>query len=309
MVQEKQTTKVTSIESATFRRGIYNKDFELLNTDPLWKEIKKDKSLIPCIRLNEIHIYYKGCKICGIIWNNKNIVYETHHKYLKLEKLSGDYIKYNSDIDDKNGILRKLGKSDLKEFIGFIKNNAEAFAIGEKIDIHKIIENNPNIIDLEISFGGIDAISKEGKMIKLHKRIDFAFLIETPDSELEIQFFESKQYSYTSSLRCSGKADAPIIGQMKLYDDLIFKLGSEIANSYEKIIENFTRLGIDDWHRYRGKKLKVNPKSNLIITNVDKSTNPKGLEVWDGHLEKITNRLNASRVHHQIGDDYKIDIK
>lgn len=278
------------INYSTFERGISKNLINLLNENAIWNEIIRKKYLKPFIRKDEIHVYYKGCKVFGLRQLNNKIIFETHQKYLDNFKdtvlRSNPYIIYDENLIDKNK-KSITSASNFYDFLNTILENTKSYTSREKADIHEIMMNNPNILDVEVAFGGIKGKNKNNEDSNLHKRIDFAIVNEIPNSnEILLKFYESKQYSYTSSLRTSGENPAPIVDQLKLYDLLIKKHEDKLIKSYKNIIRQFSELKIENWNKYVDKEIIIDNKTKLIVTDIP-VLKKRSKEAWEGHLGKI----------------------
>ena len=280
------------INKSTFNRGLNDDFIEALGKSAIWNAVKNDAELKPFIRENEVHVYLKGCKVCGIRYlsREKKLIYETHEKYLKENTDSQKYLKF----DDQNYCEQlELDNPNITSLLMKIKHKTNGFTSPEKDNIHKIFLKEEALckpIDVEIGFGGVLGKTKEGDTIKLHKRIDLA-TAKIENGEVEINFYEVKQYSYTSALRASDDKNAPVVAQLELYDELLEKGESSIKNTYEKIIKNFIALGIGDWKDFKDKDVIINRATKLIVTSVPKDVSEKSKTSWNKHLEKLENAL------------------
>jgi hypothetical protein len=280
------------IDNSTFSRKLDDDKLNILiaqSPNSLWAQICKSPDLKIFIRENELHAYYNGCRICGINFKNGKLIYDSHYKYLNVENnKSNPYIKFNDNfclisngLKVQNSSLEAIKKATDK-YSGAENENLKG---QEKIGIHKIIDELPNVIDVEIAFGGVQKI-EIAKISNTQKRIDFAAFIDG-----EIHFFEVKQYFYTSALRVSGDIDAPVIAQLDLYDKLLEKHVGKLQNDYENIWHNFISLegeAFKNWENFLD--FKINTKAKLVIIDIPKDLEPQSKKAWAGHLQKLKDK-------------------
>jgi hypothetical protein len=81
-----------------FNRGISDKFVDELLLWKHWKEIITDRDLFFAIRGNEsVNIYYQGCSIFKISFQEKRLKIETHYKYLLNPDAKRPYISWNGE--------------------------------------------------------------------------------------------------------------------------------------------------------------------------------------------------------------------
>lgn len=288
-----------------FVRGISDEFATALSKSPQWGEISPDPDLFLAMRNEYVNVYYRGCSIFKISYKNDQLRFETHYKYLIHPHMEKPYIMWR---DAGNAIEERIDKNhkDKGIFVDsldteLLKTAASYYAGAEKKGVHKILQSNGNIIDVEIALSSdaekkqdvedeIDA-GDESKDLKTHAdRIDFVAL-QRIDGCARVVFFEAKRLK-NPELWTSAKG---ITHQIERYEGLLAKEKEHIENSYLKVCKNLYHLAPKRWGNLvedvaKGRiKLDVDPKVRLVVFDYDAGQR-------DGVLEELKARLGGTLI-------------
>ena len=285
----------------TFSRGLEEGFVEALNREyekdgSWWKGFVDDKELFLAIRDNYVNVYYHGCSILKLAWQNGVILGEIHYKYLLRPKLTigHEYIDVRDGKIDFPGKVNNFFIEDLID-IDNLKRAAKPYAGSEKIGVHDIVLSNYNVLDVEIAFGRSE---REGA-----SRIDLSIL-ERIGEKINIVFFEAKHFD-SKELRVMGDAKPKVIHQIERYADFLRKNRDTIIDSYRRVCCNLRNLnGIDKRNPERHEildgvvdgsiLLHIDEEPELVIFGFD--ADQRGGKSWHPHREKIKSQL-GSKVH------------
>ena len=268
-----------------------------------WRKMVDTDDFLLAIRENYINFYYLGSRLFELrdrTRGNKPPVGATHYKFL----LRPEYRDRANDVEcrftssDIKIIDGKVNLPDTAKEIShmFIPDLTDIGAVkeaimnhkkhNERLCVHKVALNNPNIIDVEVAFHGESG------------RPDFASF-QNAGQNTEITFFEAKMIS-SPDLRADGSANPKVIDQIQNYAELLRKAQKEIIESYSRVCCNLMKLkgGIRCPEHHEAPMRKqfrnVAEKGGLIV-NCDPRLvifDPEGHQVdknWQSHREKLVN--------------------
>ncbi len=232
-----------------FNRGLSKEFVGALNdeygNDGWWRNLVDDQETFLAIRGEYINVYYRGCSLLLLELKENRIVGSVDYKYL-----------LRPDLHDGNRSIKILdGKPQIGEdcshfFLGDLgdvndlKRAVEPYAGEEKIGVHKIILNNPNVVDTEI------AISDNGRA----PRIDLAALHKV-DGRIEVMFYEAKHFN-NPDLRANEAGTPKVLKQISTYSRLLEEQCNDLRNSYTDVCRNLSELcGVAKRHPERHKLL------------------------------------------------------
>jgi hypothetical protein len=256
-----------------------------------WRSIADDHDVFVAVRGGYINAYFKGNSLARLDFRGDKLIGGVHYKYL----LNADFRpEYVAVVDDKPLFDRALSDFFLADLsnIAAMKKAAEPYGGIEKTGVHSILRCNPNILDVEIAFGG--AGSENGASAA---RMGFAALQEDVDA-MRLVFFEAKDFS-NRDLRTSGEK-ASVVEQICGYRDLLEDEADAVEAAYRRVCSLLLAMdgaGIrnrardDLMHKVVGgkKPLVVDTKPRLVIFGFDDAQS-RGT-AWVQQLNKLRRHL------------------
>ena len=273
-----------------FNRGLDDEFVKALNKqyekgkDGWWKQFVDDDDLFLAIRHNAVHVYYRGCRLIEVRWrkHEKEIVGRTHYKYLLRPEMTKEYVEVEDgqpSVSNASAYFAdRLNATELK-------CSVDPYVEPEKDGVHKILMNNPYLLDVEI------AISDGEKA----PRIDFAALQKDEAGKTHIVFYEAKHFD-NPELRSRDKPK--VVEQISKYRDLLDHdpYRKSIAKSYCRVAKNLCALGgVRCRHQERHGLLKktdrfiIEKEPGLVVFGFDKDQ--KCGSVWGKHRAKLEDLL------------------
>ena len=279
-----------------FDRGITDKFANALAASKQWEKISEDKELYFAMRAEYVNVYYQGCSIFKISYENTQLCFRTHYKYLIHPYMNDPYILWN----DKGNLIKE--RVDSGVFIDILdtkllKKAASSYAVAEKKGIHSILKSNKNIVDVEVSLSAAAENEQNSEdeidASKPHAdRIDFVALQQI-DGTARIVFFEAKRFE-NPELRAKG-VDAPVLGQIRKYEKLIAENEEGIRTSYLKVCKNLHKLVPERWDHLVKEvaegavELTVAPRVRLVVFGYDADEDVGA--IWGEHKAKLRKEL------------------
>src|SRR6267378_2607551 len=148
-----------------FKRGLTQKSLEALqelsdsSADNWWKEVLESKSLLLAVRGGYLNAYVKGQSVFKIGFEKDGAGggqprLAIHYKYLikpDLEK-KDPYVSFDGRTFalDPSTIVNTAYESKLT--LPQLIKTASRFSGAEKSGVHKIAQNEPKVVDLEVAF-------------------------------------------------------------------------------------------------------------------------------------------------------------
>lgn len=295
---------------STFNRGLDDAFVDALNEeykkkDGWWRRFVDDQDIFLGIRENYVNAYYRGCSLLRLDWKAGAIVGEIHYKYLLCPSISKPYIKV---VDGKANLpddTESLFLSSMDN-IGDLKKAAKVYSGDEKTGVHDILASNPNILDIEITFGTDESVPSA-------PRLDFAAIQDLSEGA-KIVFFEAKHFD-NKELRAHGDAKPKVVRQIETYSRRLTEKRDEVISSYRRVCGNLRCLhgmaernserhamleGIADGSR----TLFVDESPVLIVFGFD-ADQKKG-ESWRPHRKKLDTTLCGRAIFK--GDSKKVTL-
>jgi hypothetical protein len=159
---------------------------------------------------------------------------QLHYKYLVEPDLgnSGDYVSFDGkefNIKPEEAIRTRYEHGAT---LSRLVRTASRFAGAEKVGVHKIAANNPNVIDVEIAF----TKSGEADETSTAPRMDIGALVRWPSGEPRLVFCEAKCANNAELSKPNDKRDKDANG------DLRISVVSQILQYQQFIADNETPL-------------------------------------------------------------------
>lgn len=276
----------------TFNHGIEGRFVDRLNAEyergGWWRAIASDPDLFIAIRDGYLNVYRDGNSLLKLTLNGDRLVGETHYKYLLRPDMAKPYIPVDGGVV-KLPDASVLFHADLSD-VSALKRAAAAYVGDEKAGVHRIVQSNPNVVDVEVAFG----LAGNGEAAPSTRRIDFAALRPAADGA-EIVFYEAKAFP-NKELRAAGEASPPVIGQIEGYRKLLAEHSDALVRSYRAVCGNLAALdgvrerygaSLDLMRRLAGNDaaLHVREAVSLVVFGFD--SDQRDGTVWKGHREKL----------------------
>ncbi len=280
----------------TFNHGIDERFVKKLNAEyergGWWRSMASDPDLFIAIRDGYVNVYWKGNSLLKLTLDGEGLVGETHYKYLLRNDAPKQYVRVDGGVV-KLPDASALFHADLSD-VPALKRAAAPFVGEEKAGVHQIVLSNPNVVDVEVTFG----LKGNGEKAPATRRIDFAALRPAAGGA-EIVFYEAKLFS-NSEVRAAGDTPPPVAGQIEGYRRLLVEHAPNVESSYRKVCGNLAALhGVQA--RYAGSLdlmrrlasgeavLDVSEAVWLVVFGFD-SDQHNGA-VWRPHREKLKEAL------------------
>jgi hypothetical protein len=303
-------------QGGIFRRYLSPQLSAALQSDTVpvwWTAMVSDPELFVAPRDGYLNVYFRGNSLVRLSTSSSGeLVGEVHYKYLLRPELANAYWKMTHDGKLPDGDASNLRLSDffhdLNDLAG-LKRASKNFSGVEKAGIAKILARNPNVIDLEVAFGTPPAGDEERSKIP---RIDLVAAHKHGDG-VALAFYEAKDYS-NAELRAIEPKDAPVLDQIRTYENAISERRAEIAEAYRKhcryLLEiaspaskaadkgggdaSLTRRELLELVAYHPDKLYVALQPRLLVFGFDQAQ--KAHAGWQNHLKRLASGLSESRV-------------
>lgn len=280
----------------TFNREIEERFVEKLNAEyergGWWRSIVSDPDLFIAIREGYVNVYWNGNSLLKLILDGEGLVGETHYKYLLRNDVPKPYVRVEGGVV-KLPDASALFHADLSD-VAALKRAAAPYVGDEKAGVHQIVLSNPNVVDVEVTFG----LEGNGEKAPATRRIDFAALRPTA-AGAEIVFYEAKLFS-NKEMRATGDTLPPVAGQIEGYRRLLVEHASSVERSYRKVCGNLATLhGVRD--RYAASLdlmrrlasgeavLHVSEAVSLVVFGFD--SDQRDGDVWKAHHTKLKTAL------------------
>jgi hypothetical protein len=254
-----------------FKRGLTNPAFiSELKSNHYFQSITNDVDLFVAIRDNYLSVYHYGQSLFEIRYQNGNLKWKSHKKYVGLDE--DGYIDTSKDLDK----------------IEEIKMKSKAFIRKEKEQVKSNIlkEDSLCIIDTEITFG------RDGDYGR--RSIDF-LAVDKRDEKLKLVFYEAKLFD-NPELRAFGTPK--VFSQIEKYEQVLHDNDhrTEITNSYKIIYENIRELNLNNKKKLvqlvasNIDSLEVDPKPKLMIFITE------DYMMKDKHIQRLQNHFGNERI-------------
>lgn len=279
-----------------FKKGINAEFVKRLNAEyergGWWRAMASDPSLFIAIRDGYLNVYYNGNSLLKLTFDGERLAGEIHYKYLLRPDMPKLYVPVDGGkvkLSDSAAYLQ----TDLSD-VPALKRVAAVYGGEEKAGVHRIVLDNPRVVDVEIAFG----LSGSDQKAPATRRIDFAAL-RAGTNGAEIVFYEAKLFA-NKELRASGDNTPPVVEQINGYRKLLVEHAPAIGDSYKAVCANLLALdGVKE--RYAsasdlmagvasGKMaLHISDEVRLAVFGYD-ADQEKG-EVWAKHRKKLDDAL------------------
>lgn len=294
-----------------FERGLddgFVKSLNALYDDPTrrwWSTLVHHPEIFVAIRNNKLNAYYKGCSVAEIWCDSGQVLARTHYKYLVRPKLETS--PYITAVDGKfpTGWGEQQAFTSSLDEIDQIIRTANLHAGREKSFVGTIVLNNDNVIDVEVAMTTADQDSEEEALSAL--RIDIAALDER-DGVVELKTYEAKDYTNKKSLR--SKTEAPVVGQIKGYEEILSAYNDQLVASYQHVAQNLCDLkGIlgarKAWaEKILTKRFIVSNEPVLVVCGFDLAQKNQ----FKDHLGRLREALGGSHRVIAVGDAKNVKL-
>lgn len=300
-----------------FKRGIKQAFVDRLNLEyeresanggkGWWTSVADDASLFVAIRHNYLSVYAAGNCLLEVRYVDNELIGRTNYKYLLKPDVEPPQVSFFLGKQPPIKNPSQFFVDDISN-IALLKRAAKPYSGDEKLGVHQIVTSNPNILDVEITFG----LAHEASHQKATKRIDFAAIQEGRHGP-ELVFFEAKCF-VNPELRASQSTAAPVVRQIQGYRALLQQHREHLAASYATIVNNLHSLRGTAIQKRAGALPKVDPKQlhvnhdvRLVVFGYD--TDQEKGAVWQTHLKKLNeikvlSRGSAKGFTRGISSDY-----
>jgi hypothetical protein len=263
-----------------------------MNGGGWWRVIASDRELFVAIRDGYLNVYWHGCSLLKLFLDGERLRGETHYKYLLRANMPQPYVPIDGGVAQLPD-LATLFHHDLSDMAA-LKQAAKAYAGEEKKGVHQVVMSNPNVIDVEVTFG-IEGRDTEAAATR---RIDFAALRPAGDGA-EICFFEAKDFT-NKELRAGGLDTPPVLNQIAGYHTLLLQHAPDVCRSYRTVCGNLAGLlgvreryatALDSMRRLAAGEtsLVVNEAVRLVVFGFD--ADQKDGDGWRKHNTKLADTL------------------
>lgn len=257
-----------------------------------WKEVLGTKDLLLAVRGEYLNAYVKGQSVFKIAFEKDELDgvqprLAIHYKYLikpSLEK-KDPYISFDGKTFavDPAMIVHTVYQSRLT--LPQLIRTASRFAGAEKAGVHKIAQNEPKVVDLEVAFtltGESDGPSAP--------RMDIAVLVPDKKDGVSLVFCEAKcadnkelweLEDESQQKRPTGPSERKIavVAQIDKYQTFIRRENEHLAKAYTKVCKTLVHLNRQDPDRKLDDliekvasgiaKLSIHPHVYLLVYDFD----------------------------------------
>jgi hypothetical protein len=280
-----------------------------------WHDVLADVSLIIGIRDERFDVYWNGQSLFHVKFEDGRLQVNTHVKYL-LDPDRSDRVTL-----DENSNFHAVSTPMLAHYtlgtlgtLGKLKRAANLFSGMEKQGVHAIVNANANIIDVEIRLDARDLDSDRDQ-----PRIDIAAFEQQPN-EVELVFWEAKLFA-NKELRAAGETPAPVVRQIKEYQQVLQARQSEVLSSYRCVAKNLVAIEqMSGGVRIVGSairavadkpdELRMSSTANvgLVIFGFDSDQKAVG-GIGHRHFEKLKEELGENKVRASgVADGLKLRL-
>jgi hypothetical protein len=315
--------------ASTFARGLSPDFIKKLNAEAQkggwWTDVLADPDLFIGVRQEYLDVYWVGQRLFHVSPGSSGLKVTTHPKYLMDPDLKNP-VRLSSDGEFSTGELKEAGfisKYEGKDTLKKLKKAAQYFSGLEKTGCHRIVMQNPQVIDCEIAFAepsssepepepGPDFIEETETFLESTPptldrrgvRVDLAS-VECDGGSVRLVFWEAKNFS-NPELRANG---SPLVcGQIQRYKQRLMSDRHAIEASYVKVSGNLKSIAgmgkrqlspvILQVAEGRTLTLTDDPAVGLLIFGFDRGQ--RNEERWNTiHLPKLEREIGKDRVKSQ----------
>ena len=249
-----------------------------------------DKEIFLAIREHYVNFYYLGCSLLRLDCRSGAMVGKIHYKYLLRPDSDNRYITVVDGRPDFRGDAKNLFLDGFDD-IGALKRAAKPYADEEKVGVHDILRDNPNILDVEIAFGN-GGTRESGASAP---RVDFAAI-----RDATVVLYEAKHFGNRQALRAKDDRVPEVVRQIETYRGLLEANRDAVIKSYRCVCRNLVSLrGVAERHPERhvmlkdivsgSRRLELDPRPRLAIFGYD-ADQELGTN-WRPHRDKLCKLL------------------
>lgn len=221
-----------SVSGWRFERGL-DDDFMVrlaaLAKGGWFADVLADPDLILAIRNNYLNVYRYGQSLFLIERGGGRLKVSTHPKYLVDPDLRAEvqFVEGRFQVDKVRPLVTEYAG---RETLARMKRAANLYRGDEKVGVQAIVRANPDVIDVEVAFGGNASAP----------RIDIAILEEV-EGTIRLRFWEAKLHTNVE-VRASGEAMPRVLKQIEKYQELVSTHRDELVESYRAVARNLVDL-------------------------------------------------------------------
>lgn len=275
--------------------------------DNWWKEVLGTKELLLAVRGGYLNAYVKGQSVFKIAFeevegDGVQPRLAIHYKYLIRPSLQkkDPYVYFDGKAFavDPATIVHTIYQSKLT--LPELIRTASRFAGAEKAGVHRIAQNEPKVVDLEVAF----TLSEESESSSA-PRMDIAVLVPDQKGGVSLVFCEAKcadnkELWELENLEQRKGAAIPaerriaVVAQIEKYQTFIRDQNEHLAKTYTKVCKTLVELNRqdparkqDDWIEKVSNgsaKLSIHPHVYLLVYDFDDDQKNGRLK---GRLKKL----------------------
>jgi hypothetical protein len=254
------------------------------------------------------------CAGCGIPFE---VVHASGHANVEPDLgNSGDYVSFDGkefNIKPEEAIRTRYEHGAT---LSRLVRTASRFAGAEKVGVHKIAANNPNVIDVEIAF----TKSGEADETSTAPRMDIGALVRWPSGEPRLVFCEAKCANNAELSKPNDKRDKDANGDLRIsvvsqilqYQQFIADNETPLINAYVNVCKILQELKAQGLKRHwdpiidevAAGQLSIHPFVYLLVYDFDDDKKKGGLRTSLDKLRltELGNRIVAK------GDAKRFDL-
>lgn len=278
---------------AEFKRGLSEALTEVLRRlaaepdDNWWKDVLASKELLLAVRGGYLNAYVKGQRVFKIGSESKSGIdskgrpqLSIHYKYLIERELEGGspYIPFDGKIFsiDPTKVVRTSYQPGVT--LRRLVKTAAQFSGAEKAGVHRIVANEPRVVDLEIAFTRNGDAGERSTA----PRMDLAVLIPGKSNDARLVFCEAKCADNVElwKLEKGPSSEEPriaVVSQIAGYEKFIRDNDTAIAKAYTRVCKTFLDLSEQRKTKpdplienvAKGAPLAIHPNVYLLIYDFD----------------------------------------
>ena len=278
-----------------FDRGLSDDFVKALNDEyrkgGWWRNLVDDRETFLAIRKESVNIYYCGCSLLKLEFNENRLEGSIHYKYLLRPSAPDGIPEYVTAFDGKPDLRQNASRfflSDLAD-VSDLKRGVKPYAGEEKKGVQEIVRRNPIVLDVEVS------ISDAGTA----PRIDLAAMHQV-NGRIEVRFYEAKRFS---DKRLRAEEGMPeVIDKINTYAGLMNAQRTAIEESYLQVCRNLSALdGVAERYPERHELIKeIAGESVQLHTNTEPFLLVFGFDAdqrdgrhWKKHRDKLCKELGG----------------
>ncbi|MGW9819318.1 hypothetical protein ACUXK4_001882 [Methylorubrum extorquens] len=277
-----------------FDRSLSSAALDYLRSMPSWwrdvlnhryRDGQVERSLLIALRAGYLNVYAEGQSILKIAFDTRveglpPVRARINRKYVFGPQVKDDYLIFDGarirDPADPTFTQDYLGPEAITRWV----EAARLYRVKEKEGVARIMENNPNVIDVEMALPANEPPPGEAKVAR---RMDIVALERASNAEeapLRLAFYEAKLFR-NSELR-DQNLDPKVVRQLHAYRDYISEPArkKQVIDAYRRscaVLGEITHMrGIAPSDHVKaiaqGELLDLDPMPRLIVFDFDEAS-------------------------------------